>query len=556
MTDFTFTSAECREYFQSRMPMAKISQRESSVVKCPFHDDRTASLSLNFRKGVWNCFAGCGKGGLVAFEEKIKGITHTEAQERVREALNLSTGHSIEIPEAVYTYRDAGNREIFQKLRYPSKKFAIRRKTETGYQSGLGEMEEKPLYGLEMLVRANVVFIVEGERDCDTLTELLKTKISSSHTYAATCNFDGAGKWRDSYSKYFAGKMVFILPDNDEPGRKHAQMVADSVAAYAYQVRIVELNGLPEKGDVSDYLEDNSIEQLFEQIKATPAWKRDAAAPQRLFVPALEFMGTRQGEEIDWMVEGLLERGANGVIVAEPKVGKSWVAIDLALSLAMGSDFLDYRVRMPIRTAILSREDNPGLTQWRMKHLMRGKHKPQTVDIDQTLMVNTRAQMPQFSLMNDVHMDEISRALEAFRPEICLLDVFKVMHPADENDNTEMQKVMERLSLIQSRVGCSIGLVHHSRKASEGKEESLALRMRGAGAIAGWAEWIIGLTRVRSSDEELNIRKMESISKAAEESTPVFFAIEASDDKSIMRLRRCDLRMQETTRVQRVRKPI
>jgi 5S rRNA maturation endonuclease (ribonuclease M5) len=541
MTDFTFTSAQCREYFQSRMPDARITERESSVVKCPFHDDRTASLSLNFRKGVWNCFAGCGKGGLVAFEEKIKGITHPEANERVREALNLNAGHSRETPEAIYTYRDAASKEVFQKLRYPGKKFVIRRKTETGYENGLGNMEEKPLYGMENLVRSNVVFVVEGERDCDTLTELLKTKPSASHAYAATCNFDGAGKWRDAYSKYFSGKMVFILADNDEPGRKHAAMVAESVASYAYQVRIVELKGLADKGDVSDYLEDHTITELFEEIKATVPWKHGVRGPARVFVPALEFMATRQGEDIDWMIEGILERGANGVIVAEPKVGKSWIAIDLALSLAMGSDFLDYRVRMPVKTAILSREDNPGLTQWRMKHLMRGKHKPQNLDIDQTLMVNTRAQTQQFSLMNDIHLDEVCRSLESFRPEICFLDVFKVLHPVDENDNTEMHKVMERLSLIQSRVGCSMALVHHSRKAADGKDDiSLALRMRGASAIAGWAEWIIGLTRVRSNSEELNIRKFEVISKATAEIDPIFFAIESSDDKSIVKLRRCE----------------
>ncbi len=554
MTDFIFTSAQCREYFQSRMPDAKITERESNVVQCPFHDDRTASLSLNYRKGVWNCFAGCGKGGLVAFEEKIKGIGHTEAQEAVRHALKLGNGHPSEKPEAVYTYRDAGSREVFQKLRYPGKRFVIRRKAETGYISGLGEMDEKPLYCMETLVRANVVFVVEGERDCDTLNELLKTKLSAHHTYAATCNFDGAGKWRNSYSKYFAGKMVFILPDNDEPGRKHAAMVAESLTAYAYQIRIVELKGLPEKGDVSDYLEEHTLDQLFEQIKATPAWKRELTAPARVFIPALEFISTRQGEDIDWMVDGILERGANGVIVAEPKVGKSWIAIDLALSLAMGSDFLGYRVRMPVKTAFLSREDNPGLTQWRMKHLMRGKHKPQNLDIDQTLMMNTRAQMPQFSLMNDLHMDEVCRALESFRPEICFLDVFKVLHPVDENDNTEMHKVMERLILIQNRVGCSIALVHHSRKAAEGSDTSLALRMRGASAIAGWAEWIIGLTRMKSSDEELYIRKFEAISKAAEELEPIHFAIEANEDKSIVTLRRCEMQSRETQREKRAKR--
>ena len=48
---------------------------------CPFHDDRTPSLSVNLdgRRGGWICFAGCGKGDLVGFHMRLKGLTFREA---------------------------------------------------------------------------------------------------------------------------------------------------------------------------------------------------------------------------------------------------------------------------------------------------------------------------------------------------------------------------------------------------------------------------------------------------------------------------------------------
>lgn len=48
---------------------------------CPFHDDRTPSLSVNLkgRRGGWICFAGCGKGDLIAFHMRRKGLIFREA---------------------------------------------------------------------------------------------------------------------------------------------------------------------------------------------------------------------------------------------------------------------------------------------------------------------------------------------------------------------------------------------------------------------------------------------------------------------------------------------
>lgn len=48
------------------------------------------------------------------------------------------------------------------------------------------------------------------------------------------------------------GHTVVILPDNDEPGRKHVAAVAADLLGLVASVRIVELPGLPEKGDVTE----------------------------------------------------------------------------------------------------------------------------------------------------------------------------------------------------------------------------------------------------------------------------------------------------------------
>jgi hypothetical protein len=80
------------------------------------------------------------------------------------------------------------------------------------------------------------VFIVEGEKDADALTD---------RTYVATCNSGGAGNWTPDLNRWLSGKTAYVIPDNDEQGRKHAQQVAENLYGIAREIRIVDLPGLP-----------------------------------------------------------------------------------------------------------------------------------------------------------------------------------------------------------------------------------------------------------------------------------------------------------------------
>jgi predicted P-loop ATPase len=167
---------------------------------------------------------------------------------------------------ARYPYYDLEGNFLYEKRRYEPKTFRIKNK------KGWGLGEHKPvLYNLLGLVKTPLdwpVFVVEGEKDVDALN-LFAT---------AVCNFDGASKdgqnpkWRGAeYNEFFKGRRVVVLPDNDKPGHAHATAVAESVAAVAEWVKIVELPGLAEHGDVSDWLEQGGTpKQLWAMVEAAP----------------------------------------------------------------------------------------------------------------------------------------------------------------------------------------------------------------------------------------------------------------------------------------------
>ena len=150
---------------------------------------------------------------------------------------------------SAYDYRDESKKLLFQVVGYAPKKFVQRRPLENGQWEFKVRGTRQVPYRLPELLAAPLdtpVYIVEGEKDADRLASL---------GLVATCNAGGAGKWRDTHAEHLKDRTAIVIPDNDDAGRDHAQKVAKTLKGIAAQVRILELPGLAEKGDVSDWLD-------------------------------------------------------------------------------------------------------------------------------------------------------------------------------------------------------------------------------------------------------------------------------------------------------------
>lgn len=136
-----------------------------------------------------------------------------------------------------------------------------------------------PLYRLPDLDGADAVFIVEGERCADRLAGLGLVVTTSSH---------GAGSPHRSDWSPLAGRNIVVLPDNDGPGREYA----DAVAGFCFKldpkprVKVVTLPGLPDKGDVIDFIDSNP-DKTPDDIRATIAALADNAPEYVPVVPGL-----------------------------------------------------------------------------------------------------------------------------------------------------------------------------------------------------------------------------------------------------------------------------
>lgn len=238
------------------------------------------------------CFAKGGGDG-IATVAWFRDISNGEAIRWIAEYLGLTEPATTTPPTAngkprivaTYQYRDEEGHLLFQVVRREPgadgkpKDFRQRRaKPKGGWDWSVKGVRVVP-YHLPTLINNpdRPVAVVEGEKDADNLAKI---------GVIATCNAGGAGKWKAEHSKYLAGRLVVILPDNDDAGQDHAQQVARSLHGVAKEIRILELPDLPPKGDVSDWLAAGGTkDKLAELAGQAPVWTPQTAPDPKPVAP-------------------------------------------------------------------------------------------------------------------------------------------------------------------------------------------------------------------------------------------------------------------------------
>lgn len=203
--------------------LERVEKRQGYYVsRCPAHEDGIASLSIREAedgKLLVRCHAGCTYESIIA----ALGVT------------SLSGGETTDDEaEVVYTYTDENGTPLFESVRLAGKKFRQRHISNGEYVWGLKDVR-RVLYRLpEVLEQAfqnKLVIVCEGEKDVEALREAGQV---------ATCNPMGAGKWLDEYSQCLVGASVVIVVDKDEPGRKHAKQVKESLKKHGIEAKLLQ----------------------------------------------------------------------------------------------------------------------------------------------------------------------------------------------------------------------------------------------------------------------------------------------------------------------------
>ena len=445
--------------------------------QCPAHEDRKASLSVSIadEKILIHCHAGCETAAIL---EKM------DLRPRDLFLAPLPESSKPEII-AVYDYREETGKVLFQTVRFQPKDFRQRQPTAGGAWSWTLKGVKLVPYRLPEILKEPAVFIVEGEKDVGNLVAI---------GISATCNPMGAGKWRDEWGAYFEGKEVFIIPDNDPPGRKHAQDVARKLHSHAKSVKIV---ALPETGgvkDASDWLaRGGDKEKLLAIAAKAPTWEpatKGKPEPKLKTITAAD-LEDKEFPPLKWAVPGLLTEGLT-ILAGRPKRGKSWLGLGLALAVASGGTALG-KIKVERGDALyLALEDNERRLQNRLSRIKDPEHRlPRRLHL-----------VTDFPPLQLGGMSQLLKWLDEFKEtRLVIIDTLgRILPSAKGNTNqfTDDYQFIGKLQKLAIDRGFALLIIHHIRK--EGAEYALD-RVAGTTGITGAADsvWVLDIGKPPAS---------------------------------------------------------
>lgn len=220
-----------------------------------------------------------------------------------------------------------------------------------------------------------------------------------------------------------------------------------------------------------------------------------AALPEQWLQP-ISVLLAKPELPVDWLVDGLFSRGSSGWVGAEPKVGKSFLVLELVYCLATGTPFLgQFAIPRPVRVVYIQEEDPEQRVLRRFNQLIRGT-AGRTAPADTHLRYAIRAG---FKLDVPAWLVRLRDDLLAEPADICVLDVFQRIHTKSENDQQQMAEVLEGLNALSREFsGLAFLLVHHNRKPQVGNEARANQMLRGSGVLAGWGECSLFLRKSKA----------------------------------------------------------
>ena len=369
----------------------------------------------------------------------------------------------------IYDYRDADGKLLYQNCRFERKVFRCRRPDGNGDYIWDVKGVERTLYRLPELIQASsqdFVFVVEGEADADRLYDLGFTATTSG----------SATSWRPEFAKYFKGRLVCIIPDNDSAGRAYMRNIIESIYAAAAQIRIIELPDLKEFEDVSDWLDRGGTrEKLIEIIDSTEPFK--PAIEKSDIKLNLKNMSEVKAEKVEWLWPNKIPDCSLTIISGDSGATKSYLTQYLAAHVTTGTPWPDCPDE-PIKKGsviFIADEDDPA-------KIIRPRLDAHGADVRKVYILDsvldggdkTFFDLTQYMSALEYKLSQIPDC------RLLVLDpITAYLGRTNANSNAEVRAAITPLAALASRQNVTIiGINHHN------KRQELKYIHRGLGSTA------------------------------------------------------------------------
>jgi len=279
--------------------------------------------------------------------------------------------------------------------------------------------------------------------------------------------------------------------------------------------------------DMDDVLRDfDALEAATERTHGKNGGHGDegetADAPKRrLFLTPFEDIDAREIEPMRYLVEPHLPAGEATMLYAPPRSFKSFLTMEYALSIALGRPFLGRFESTQGVVIYLDLENRQDRLRERVRAAMQRDHIAVAALRGNLLMQDRGESIPAWRMDPDA-LEELGAYVEGVAPALIIVDNFRKGLPfgVEENSNSEINPIINRLLEACERAESALLLVHHTNKGNE--------RYSGAGALEGSVANVMKIAR----DQETRKAVVTSINMRNSEEFPPF-AVEMGADEAL-----------------------
>jgi RecA-family ATPase len=191
-----------------------------------------------------------------------------------------------------------------------------------------------------------------------------------------------------------------------------------------------------------------------------------------------------------WLIEPILPDGALVGMYGAPETCKSFIAIDLALSVATGTPWQGYETKKGF-VVYIAAEGGAGLKKRALAWLATHQIEPQDADIAWLIeSVPLNADSDEIVTLLGRLEDEVRR-----EPAMIVVDTMARCFDGNENETEDMGRFIAGIDILRKRFGSVVLVVHHAQEQS-GRE-------RGSKAFRAGVETMLRVTREKDSDHVL-----------------------------------------------------
>lgn len=463
--------------------------REQVMVRCPAHDDGAASLHVapgDKHPVLLTCHAGCSIDAILDAESRYGGISGQDLMAPRDES--FVGDEEVWTPAGnashVYQYVDENAELLFEVLRVPlpgGKKTFRQRAPQPGPKPWRWNMDgiRRVLYHLPEVLRAKaegrVIYVVEGEKDADTL------RMRAGVT--ATTSPMGAGKWQEDYSQVLAGANVIIIADADATGRAHARKVREELIALGSSVALKEpMNG---QKDVTDHF--NMGGTLDSLIETAPEEEEKRAS---YGVDILEVI-TRIVRPSSYVIPGVLARGDRFLLTGYEGHGKSTLCQQMAIQVAAGINPWTLAEMEPQKVVVVDSENHPDQLLEKWQHLV-GLAARHNRPIQPGQLTIIEAWDDDVDLSADEGAEWLIERMHGYKPDLCVIGPLYNLSSRDLSEHSVVGRMKQAINDARGVAGTAFIMEHHAPHRGPG-ETKRSVRPYGSSTFLKWPDFGYGL---------------------------------------------------------------